>query len=209
MSDRPAGTIEDASFNGFIKRLANGDERAADELFALYSKRLVALARTRTSRRLQQKLDAEDVLQSVFRSFFVRQRKGLFELTDWDGLWGLLVRITLRKCNRNLERFQAARRDVRRESSPSAEDDTSFLSWKALAREPTPEEAIQLSETIEHLIRDIDDDKTRKILEMRLYGFTVREISVEIGCTERTAHRKLDRIRTRLKELLATSEKPQ
>ena len=38
-------------------------------------------------------------MQSVFKSFFVRQGQGQFELDNWDSLWGLLVRITLRKRN--------------------------------------------------------------------------------------------------------------
>lgn len=205
VTELPLNDQSDDEFRGFMARLREGDEQAANELFAEYAHRLVHLARSRMSRQLQQKVAAEDVLQSVFRSFYLRQNKGLVELANWEGLWGLLVRITLRKCGRNLEKFRAAKRDMRLEVSPNVETDESYRSWSGIAREPSPDEAVQLTETIEGLIRSIDDSDTRQILELRLQGCTISEISLEIGCTERTVHRKLGRIRNRLSEVLEST----
>jgi DNA-directed RNA polymerase specialized sigma24 family protein len=48
------------------------DEQAARENFDRFARRLIGLARTRLDRRIRQKIDPEDVVQSVFRSFFTR-----------------------------------------------------------------------------------------------------------------------------------------
>ena len=45
----------------------------------------------------------------------------------------------------------------------------------------------------------------RNILQLRLQGHTVPEISNQIGYTERTVHRVLQRVRHRLERLEATS----
>ena len=61
------------SFDDVITRLRDGDSEAATEIFHRFAARLIALARTRLDSRVRQKVDPEDVVQSVFRSFFIRQ----------------------------------------------------------------------------------------------------------------------------------------
>ena len=59
-----------------------GDERAAKELFDSYVERLMALARRRISQRLASRVDPEDIVQSVFRTFFGRVKAGEFHFED-------------------------------------------------------------------------------------------------------------------------------
>src|SRR6266852_3707821 len=77
----------DNSFDALMTRLRAGDEDAANELFHLFASRLIGLARRQLDRRIRQKVDAEDVVQSVFKSFFLRHANGKFELSNWDNLW--------------------------------------------------------------------------------------------------------------------------
>ncbi len=95
-------------------RLELGSEQAATEIYQRFARRLIGLANRRLDVTLQPKADPESVVQSVFRSFFVRQAEGQFELENWDGLWSLLMRITLRKCGRRAAALHAECRDVRR-----------------------------------------------------------------------------------------------
>src|SRR2546423_973538 len=127
---------DDPSFDALMARLRAGDDEAAARVFHRFAAQLIALARCHLSRRVRQKVDPEDVAQSVFRSFFARQADGQFVLEDWDGLWGLLTLITLRKCHRQFERFTAGRRDVRREVRASAPPAGAGAAWEAMAREP-------------------------------------------------------------------------
>jgi RNA polymerase sigma-70 factor (ECF subfamily) len=164
---------EDPSFEILLERLRKKEQEAATDLFQRFAQRLIALARTRLKRLPRQKEDPEDVVQSVFRSFFQRHSEGQLDLRSWDGLWALLTLITLRKCGHRIEYFLAERRNVRREvDSPSSRD--SWTSWQGIARDPTPSEAIVLAETIERLLEGLDD-RDRQIIEYRLQGYEVPE----------------------------------
>lgn len=109
-----------------------------------------------------------------------------------NSLWNLLVRIAVRKCCCRVAALHAERRDVRREVH--ARD--SAGGWEALSRAPTPEEVASLTEILERLLASLDD-RQRQIVSLRLQGYTVLEIS-QIGCTERTVHCLLARVRESL-----------
>ncbi len=154
------------SFAEIIERLERGDEQAANEIFSRFSHRLIALTRTRLDTAILNKVDPEDVVQSVFRSFFTRQAEGQFEFANWDSMWGLLAKLTLRKCGRRTENLLAACRDIRRELQPPGNDSESAAgSWEAVTRDPTPQEVAVFHETISELFAELDDVQ-QKILEL-------------------------------------------
>jgi RNA polymerase sigma-70 factor (ECF subfamily) len=194
--------MEENSFLELMSGVNKGQGDAASELFLRFSNRLVALARSRLNNRLRQKADPEDIAQSVFKSFFRHQDREHFKLEDWNGLWGLLVTMTLRKCNRRVEMFNAGRRDIRRETNPTPADDSDRC-WEPAAMEPTPDECTTLAETME-LIMNMLDERGRTIFSMRLQGYTAPEISLETGVTERTVHRTLKEIRSILERILSS-----
>jgi hypothetical protein len=53
---------------------------------------------------------------------------------------------------------------------------------------------VVLAETLEHLLRKLDDCG-RQIVSLRLQGFTTPEISAQVGRTERTVQRVLDQVK--------------
>jgi RNA polymerase sigma-70 factor (ECF subfamily) len=188
---------QDPAFEALMERLRQGDEAAAAEVFRRFARRLIALAERRLSAQVRAKVDAEDVRQSVFKSFFRPQAAGEYDLDSWDSLWALLTVITLRKCGYRTRHFLAARRDVRHEAPPPAGEATSDAGWEAVAREPTPEEAALLTETVEQLLRGLEDDG-RRIVELGLQGYKAPEISARVGLAERTVYRVLQRVKARL-----------
>src|SRR6478609_9512740 len=107
------------SFERLMARLRSGEDAAAREVFERFAGRLVALARGRFNQLLARKVDPEDVVQSAFKSFFVRHREGTLDVGDGRGLWNLLTLITLRKCADRAEYFLADRRNAARETSHS------------------------------------------------------------------------------------------
>ena len=179
-----------------LARLRAGDEQAAAEVFGRFAHRLVGLARQQLGKVLRGKEDPEDVVQSALKSFFVRYAAGQYELTSWGDLWGLLTRITAHKCGHRLARFQAARRDVRREVSAPAADDSN-RPWEILAREPTPDQALLLADLLEELHRPLGE-RDRGILTLRLQGEEVATICTRLQCSERTVFRVLERVRSKL-----------
>src|SRR5436190_551396 len=130
-----------------------GKPREADSARALYeafARRLIGLARVQLDARLRHKIDPEDVVQTAFKSFFLRYGEGALAEEGWDGLWGLLTTITLRKCSDRVRYYTTEGRDLSREAARAA----SAEPWReAIDREPTPDEAAVLAETVEHLLR--------------------------------------------------------
>jgi RNA polymerase sigma-70 factor (ECF subfamily) len=187
---------DERSFDDLMARLRAGDADAARLVFERYTDRLIALARSRLGQRLRQKVDPEDVLQSVYKSFFRRQAEGQFHLAGWDSLWGMLTVITLRKCGRLVTHYRAGRRDLRQETAAEAVPDD----WQALAHEPAPEEAAMLAETVEQLLRGLEG-RERDMVLLSLQGATVAEISAQVGRTRRTVQRVLKRIQEQLEQL--------
>ncbi len=185
---------------GIMEQLQAGDSAAAAHIFDRFAQRLVCLARNRLNLQLQQKVDPEDVAQSVFKSFFRKHGQESFTIEDWNGLWGLLVMMTMRKCNRQAERFHAVRRDVRRETNGKPTSADSEIHWDPAGTDPTPEQSAMLAETMERVMERLDE-RGRQVFMLRLQGYTIPEISEQIFRTERTVHRTLDRIREQLESL--------
>jgi RNA polymerase sigma-70 factor (ECF subfamily) len=182
----------DDAFRALMARLRSGEDAAAREVFERFADRLIALARRQFNQLLARKVDPEDVVQSAFKSFFTRHRAGKLEVGDRGGLWNLLTLITLRKCADRAEFFRADRRDAAREATDPG--------LTALDREPRPEEAVILAETVEYLFRDVSAHE-RPILELSLQGYTAPEISARLGRAERSVRRLREHIRKRLERL--------
>lgn len=184
------------SFSLLIARLRAGDSGAAGMLFRRYAERLIGLAHQQIAARLRHKVDPEDVVQSVFKSFFLKVDR--LPMTDWDGLWGLLTLITIRKCIKRVEHEQARRRDARREVSLATSTNDE---WPLQDHEPSPEDGLMLAELMDELLGGFDADD-RAVLELSLQGYTTLEISDRLGRAERTVRRLRERARTRLQARL-------
>jgi RNA polymerase sigma-70 factor (ECF subfamily) len=194
-------TSDEQDAADLIARTRAGDQAAATVLFDRFSRRLIALAGTRLDRLVRARVDPEDVVLSAYGSFFGRLADGQFALAEWGEVWGLLVRITLRKCGHKLEDARAQCRDAARERSlspPTGED--SSAGWEPIARGPTPSEVAILAETVEALVAGFDLIE-REIVEQRLQGYSEREISEAVGRSERTVRRVLERLRRRVERM--------
>lgn len=194
---------EEGSFDDLMARLQNRDGEAAREVFNRFAGRLIGLARARLDRMIRAKVGAEDVVQSAFRSFFRCHADGQFDVRDWDGLWSLLVVITARKCGRQLRRYRSAGRDVRKEVPALDEAEGPAAGLEALAHDPSPEEAAVLAETLEQLMGALKE-RERQVVELRLQGYTVPEISQRVGRTEYTVEGILKRVRQRIEPLFGS-----
>ena len=95
-----------------LERFREGDELAAEALFSRYFDRLTSLARSRLSSRLKRRTDPEDIVLSVYRSFFVGARAGRFTLSRGGDLWRLLASITKHKLLRQLRHATADCRSI-------------------------------------------------------------------------------------------------
>jgi len=185
------------SFTEVMARLRAGDQAAASEVFERFVDRLVRLARRQFDAVMRRHVDPEDVVQSVYKSFFFRYGAGKLKVHNWAKLWRLLASITVHKCLHRVTYHRAACRDARREvaAQPGAAGAEPW--WEAVAREPTPEQAAVLTETLKELLHDLPDHE-RPVLELSLQGYTALEISQQLGRAERSVRRLREQVRRRL-----------
>jgi RNA polymerase sigma-70 factor (ECF subfamily) len=192
----------DPDFENLLDRLRRGDPEAQNEIFHRFKRRLIWLAGEHLDARLRQKMDPEDIMQSAFKSFFLRHAKGEYDLHSWDKLWSLLTVITLRKCGYHTRHFQAACRDVQRETAAPTADTDALASCLAIAREPMPEEAALLVESVEQLLCGLGE-WDRRVVALSLEGYRPSEISAAIDMSKRSVYRVLEKVKDKLEHLSA------
>lgn len=183
---------KDRSVDSFVNSLRQGDPGATKEVFDQYVDRLVAMARKRISQRLASRIDAEDIVQSVFRTFFHRAKQGQFEFNDPDDICKMLARITAHKTFRQIAHHQAGKRDAGRDAGSG--DDAQDLVVNLASREPSPDEAAMLLDQMEHFLAQLKPED-REILELRMQGFATLEIAKKLNITDRKIRRLMERMR--------------
>jgi DNA-directed RNA polymerase specialized sigma24 family protein len=193
---------EAGSVTRWIGDLKAGGDAAAQRLWERYFDRLVRLAyaKLRARRRPGDAEDEEDAALSAFDSFCRGAAQGRFPLlTDRDDLWRLLVVLTVRKALGQLERLNAARRGggrvVGEAGLPGDGGGESPIS-RLIGDEPTPELAAEVVEQYRRLRESLGDDVARRVLDLRLEGYSREEIAGRLGCAEKTVTRKLNLIRS-------------
>ena len=187
---------------GLLAEVKTGDQQAATDLFQRFANRLVGLARSRLDVDLRRKVDPEDIVQSVFGSFFRRHGAGEVDVQSWESLWSLLTVITVHKCGHQIRYYRAAKRDAALEQAPVQFTEDSAIHWEAVARDPSPSQAAMLTEAVDELMRSLDE-RERQMLTLSLQGYRVEEISDQVGRSERTVRRVLQRIRGQLENQCA------
>jgi RNA polymerase sigma-70 factor (ECF subfamily) len=175
-----------------IERLQAGDEQAAAQLYNAYVGRLLSVAQRRLNSTLAARFDAEDIVQSVFRSFFSRARDGRFVFSEADDVGKLLVQITIHKTLKQIDFHRRGKRNPGLEIAPS--DDQRQLLLAHMAKEPTPVEAAIFVDQLEHFLGQLLPED-RKIIEMRLAGHDNVEIATQLGISDRKIRRLMERMR--------------
>ena len=194
----------EGSVTRLIQFLRSGDaaerDLAARLIWQRYFRDLLELARNNLNKRIRRREDEEDVLQSMYKSFCLRQQRGEFDLASRDALWKLLVTITLRKARNAAKKQMREKRDVGREQTISDQDDGESGQWVLEQMDcsgPSPAEAALLNEALERRLEVLDDAQLREIALWRLEGYTNGEIAARLDCTERSIERRMERIRSK------------
>jgi RNA polymerase sigma factor (sigma-70 family) len=184
----------DGSVTHFFGQLRAGKRAAADALWERYCPRLLALARKTLAGRRPRGADPEDAVQSAFVSFWQRAERGQFVgAMDRNQLWNLLGLITVRKSLKQLQRERTRKRGGGRVVSETdlANREGHAVSFEQFAGStPAPEFDLVCDDLLSAL-----EDEPRAIALYRLMGYSNREISELMDCTERTVERKLNLIR--------------
>ena len=185
-----------SSDRSLLKRFRRGEMDAPTQLYLRYAVRLQALAARQTSPELGRRLDPEDIVQTVFRTFFRRVALGSYDVPDGEEIWKLLLVIALNKIRDAAEYHRAAKRDVRRTNSGEANE-------LAIREAAGKDEAalVVLRMVVDGVLKDLPESH-RRMIEMRLEGHEVAEIARDLGRSKRSIERVLQNFREQMSELI-------
>jgi RNA polymerase sigma-70 factor, ECF subfamily len=186
----------DTTDASLLRRFREGETEAAVQLYDRYATRILALASSSLGRDLVPRLDAEDVLQSVFRTFFRRAGRGEYDLPDGNNLWKLLLVIGLNKIRSKGAYHRADMRDVRATTSGKAAE--SALSGARAADENA---LTELKLTIGEILGTFPESQ-RVIIELRIEGYRVDDIARKTERSKRTVERAIHDFCGILKDIL-------
>jgi RNA polymerase sigma-70 factor (ECF subfamily) len=192
-SDNRGSSLSSESDHSLLRRFRRGENDAATELYLRYAKRLLALTRKQTSPAFAARFDAEDVVQSVFRTFFRRVSEGLYDVPPGAELWQLLLIVAINKIRTLATHHRAQRRDVLKSFGS---DELSRYSGT------TDDMALHVLNLVIRELIDEMPEAQQKIVEMRIQGFQVDEIASATTRSKRTIERVLQRFRLRLSDLI-------
>jgi len=165
-------------------------------LYLRYVERLHALAAAQSSPDLKRRVDPEDIVQSVFRTFFRRAGLGQYTVPAGEEIWRLLLVIALNKVRASGAFHRAAKRDVRRTAGGASFD-------RAVEAEPARDVAAldTLRMVVDEQLREMPESH-RRIIELRIEGHEVTEIAAAVLRSKRFVERVLQDFRQRLDALI-------
>lgn len=179
-----------------IRWSLEGDQDAATQLYLRYARRLNSLVESQCSTELAHRAGVDDIVQSIFGSFFRLIRQGFYDAPDGEELWGLLLVIAIHKVREKAVYHRAAKRDMRR--TFGCDDAGRHLElWSNAQDFPDGYLELILDETLEQL-----PCECRKMARLRVEGYQVAEIARKTGRSRRTVERILQETRVKLNQLV-------
>jgi RNA polymerase sigma-70 factor (ECF subfamily) len=185
------------SDGSLLRRIEGGESEAATQLYLRYAKRLISLARANTSRDLAVRFDPEDVVQSVFRSFFRRANSGYYDVPESGDLWRLLLVLALNKVRRLAVHHRADKRNVKHTVST---EHLESLPDSSAGEDP---EAVRILELVVQEILAEMTPSQRQIIELRIEGHSIPVIAASARRSKRTVERILKNFREQISDLIA------
>jgi RNA polymerase sigma-70 factor, ECF subfamily len=181
-----------------IAGLRAGDPQTMGEFCTQYGGLLHRLADKHLNRGVRRRVGPEDVAQSAMRTFLRRAQEGQFQLSNGDGLWGLLCAITLNKV-RNVSRYHMRRKrglDQEQSLSPGSSEG-GISSFGPAASGPSPAEEAEFADQFQALLAGLDEE-ARNVLDLKLQGLTHEEVAQRLKCSERTVRRIVKKVQAHL-----------
>lgn len=184
------------SDHSLLQRLRAGQQDAATQLYVRYARRLRGLARNQCSADLAGRVELDDIVQSVFKSFFRGVNQGHYNVPVGEELWQLLLVIALNKIRALGNYHHAAKRDVRATMGGDGLDEEQINGHEPDA---VPLTFLQLviDETVECL-----PPAHKQMVQLRIEGYEVAEIAARTHRSKRSVERSLQEFREKLAKVL-------
>jgi RNA polymerase sigma-70 factor (ECF subfamily) len=171
-------------------------------MYLRYAERVHALVVAQSSRDLARRVDAEDLVQSVFRTFFRRAAHGHYNVPDGEEMWKLLLVIALNKVRAAGAFHRAAKRDIRQTAGGKV------LELALDSRQARDEGALAVLRLVVEELMEGLPGANKRIIELRIEGYEVAEITAKVQRSKRTVERVLQGFRTQLESLIHDGDPP-
>jgi RNA polymerase sigma factor (sigma-70 family) len=184
-------------FAVLLTKAREGDAQAMAELTRRYEPEVRIVARVVLGPALRPYLDSMDLMQSVHRSLMVGLRQDKFRFEGPEGLVALACTLVRRKAARHWRRVQRQQRlSVGPQQQPSGNLPNLLAS---LASPPAdPAKAAEFNDALSRLHNQLDETE-RRLLELRLQGYSTAEAARELGLDADNLRVRLFRLRQRLR----------
>jgi RNA polymerase sigma-70 factor (ECF subfamily) len=183
-------------YSEFIRRIRQGDERAAEELVRRYEPEIRLEVRAWLRMRnpaLRRVFDSMDICQSVLASFFARAAVGDFDLEEPPQLIRLLVGMARNKVAEQARHHQRQRRDVRRVGDLDVQEGI------LAGRQQTPSRLASGRELLQKFRESLSEEE-RQIADLRAKGYDWAAVAAELGGTAEARRKQLARAVVRVEE---------
>jgi RNA polymerase sigma-70 factor (ECF subfamily) len=176
--------LSEQEFQTVLERARQGDQEAMTRLVEDYEPEVLRVARHRLGRALRVRLGSRDLVQSVHRTLIRCLRQNKFTFAGPKDLVALAVDIVKKKLARQATRHKREKEILR-------------LREQLLGR-ANPERAAELAAEVQELLETLEDDD-RRIVQMKLEGYTTKEIAGELGLNPDCLRVRWGRLRARLR----------
>lgn len=183
------------SDRSLLRRLRAGNDDAATQLYLRYASRLRVFAHAKLAADIRTLVDGDDLVQSVFRTFFRRADRDHYDVPEGDDLWRLFLVIALNKIRNAGTHHRAAKRDVGATRRGDAYEIA--ITNAAGAQEGLVELRLVIDEILENLPAD-----HRRMIELRIDGHEVAEIARQTERSKRSVERILQSFRAHAEAVL-------
>jgi len=182
------------SLSVLFRKILTGENEALTELYQRLAQPLANVAERVLKGRAGGRHDAEDIVQSVFTSFWQRARDRKYDSTlNRNQIWKLLATITARKALNRIRQQQAQKRgggEVRLATDLQRRDGEAFDLAEFAAVLPSQEFDLACEELLSRL-----DQDCRAVAVLKAMNHTNHEIADILQFTDRKVERKLEIIR--------------
>lgn len=200
--------LADDQLDDLVRRLVRGDEVALARLFSLYRDRLWRIVNFRLDRRLQGRIDPDDILQEAYLNAVQRMDRFLYDHPRSFFIWMRMI-VTQTLVDVHRRHIGAQKRDASRDVSIqgrwSPATTSHSLSFHLLGHLTSPSQAAlraELSEQIDLALAGMSDID-REVLALRHFEeLSNLETAELLGLSEQAASLRYIRAISRLRDVL-------
>lgn len=190
-------SVASSDFAELLSRAAAGDAAAQELICQRYERQVRIMARVLLGPQLRSHLDSMDLLQSVHKSLLIGLRNEKFSIASSEKLIALACVIVRRKVAR---KWRTHRRQLHHGRSPNGDSlYVSNLLSSITNHHASPDQIADYNDKLSRLCNALPEIE-RKMLEMRLDGYTTGEVAQHLGLHPVAIRVRWTRLRQRLHE---------